>query len=236
MIRRTLGLVAVAIFGLTATTATTATQPAAARHLEYQFGYNTKAAGSGDGTGTTTVEIAPAKDGGVLVTASDFWWHTARPRGKNTCEVYPNGTVMCNEAPHSISPIQLTLFPLLARDYFHGLSAQSESKWQNTFQIKAAIVAGAASNFGHHPYVWNCVYDLHGKGAIPSGEGVVHIVGQGTTQQEGGRYRKGTAKLSVGYDPAIHLPVIVDDVRTHLPQTTVYNNDWVELKLLKHSN
>ena len=207
-----------------------------ARHLEYQFGYNTKAASSGDGTGTTTVEIlGPAADGGLKVSASDFWWHTARPRAKNTCEVYPNGSVSCSQPPYSISPIQLTLFPLLARDYFSGLSANPSSSWKNTYQVKAAIVAGAATNFANHPYTWNFVYSLHGKGAIQNGEGLIHVVGDGTSEQQGGRYRKGTAKLSLAYDPAIKLPVLVQDTRTHLPQQTVYNNDFVELKLLKHS-
>src|SRR5271166_6542152 len=104
--------------------------PAPVRHLVYQFGYNTKVAKAGNGTGTTTVDIlGPAQDGGVMISGTDYWWNTARPRATNTCEVYPNGGVTCAERPYAISPMQLTLFPLLAHKYFSGLAAGPTSSW-----------------------------------------------------------------------------------------------------------
>lgn len=73
------------------------------RHLVYEFGYNTPAAKSGQGTGTMTVDISgPVADGGLMVTASDHWWNTVRPRAANTCEVYADGKVNCSQRPYSI--------------------------------------------------------------------------------------------------------------------------------------
>ena len=78
-------------------------QPPLIRHLVYQFGFNTKAASAGTGTGTTTVDIyGPTADGGLLISGQDFWWNTVRPRATNTCEVYPNGSVDCKDAPYAI--------------------------------------------------------------------------------------------------------------------------------------
>src|SRR5580700_482285 len=145
-----------AIFVLSAQAPT----PSPVRQLVYEFGYNTKVASSGNGTGTTTVAILGlAKDGGMMVSGTDYWWNTARPRATNTCEVYPNGGVSCLQRPYALSVIQLTLFPLLARNYFKGLSASGTSSWQHTYQVKAAIVPGA-NGFAGELYTWNCTYGL----------------------------------------------------------------------------
>jgi len=220
--------------GLVALSGQTPT-PAPVRQLVYEFGYNTKVASSGNGTGTTTVAIlGPAPDGGVLVSGTDYWWNSARPRATNTCEVYANGTVSCSQAPYAISPIQLTLFPLLGRNYFHGLSPSGMSSWTSTYQVKAAILPGA-SGFAGQLTTWKCAYSLHGKGPIAKAGPTVLIESTGTLDQQGGRYFKATSKQRIAYDPVAKIPVVVRDVRTHVPQKSVYSNDLVELKLTKDS-
>jgi hypothetical protein len=202
--------------------------------LVYEFGYNTAAAKSGPGTGTTTIQImGGASDGGVMIGGTDNWWNSARPRATNLCELYPNGTVDCAQRPYAISPIQLTIFPLLARDFFNGLGNGS-SGWERSYQVKAAIIPGASGMAGN-PYTWNCVFNLHGKGQIPNAGSAVLIETTGTLTQQGGHYLKGTSKQRIAYDPVSKVPVAIRDVRTHLPQRTVYNNDFIELKLMKDS-
>jgi hypothetical protein len=231
---KALGVLLSILFGLSGQMPAPAT-PAVVRHLVYQFGYNTKVGTSGTGTGTTTVDIlGPAPDGGVMVNGTDYWWNTARPRATNACEVYPNGGVSCLQRPYAISPIQLTLFPLLAHNYFKGLSAGGKSSWTHTYQIKAAIIPGA-NGFAGQLYTWKCIYSLHGTGPIAGAAPLVLIQSNGTLDQQGGRYLQATDKQRIAYDPVAKIPVIVNDVRTHLPQTTVYNKDLVELKLTKDS-
>ncbi len=140
-----IGLLVAALLALSAQTGASAP----ARHLVYRFGYNTKVANSGNGTGTTTVDIlGPAADGGVMIGGTDDWWNTARPRATYTCEVYPNGGVSCAQAPYAISPMQLSLFPMLAAKYFSGLAAGPTSSWTKNNQVKAAIVPGASGFAG----------------------------------------------------------------------------------------
>lgn len=209
--------------------ATSASAPM--RHLVYQFGYNTKVANSGNGTGTTTVDIVgPAPDGGVTVSGTDFWWNTARPRATNTCEVYPNGSVTCLQPAFGISPMQFTLFPLLGRKYFSGLAAGPKSAWTNKNEIKAAIVPGAAG-FAGQVTTWDCVFMLTGKGPIAGSAPLVLVQQTGTLSQQGGTYRSATEKASIAYDPVQKVPAFIDEVRTHFPQRSVYNNDTIQLKL-----
>jgi hypothetical protein len=207
--------------------------PAPLRQLVYEFGYNTAVASSGNGTGTTTVDIlGPAKDGGVMISGTDYWWNTARPRATNTCEVYPSGSVSCSQRPYALSPIQLTLFPLLGRSYFKQLSASGT--WKHTYQVKAAILPGA-SGFAGQLTTWNCAYTLHGKGPIPNAGGTVLVESTGRLDQQGGRFFEATSKQRIAYDTVAKIPVVVRDVRTHVPQRSVYSNDLVELKLTKDS-
>jgi hypothetical protein len=205
------------------------------RHLVYQFGFNTSAAASGRGTGTITVDIlGPAADGGVEIRGTDSWWNTVRPRATNTCELYANGGVSCTQAPFALSPIQLTLFPLLARNYFAGLSRSGTSSWKRTFNVKAALVPGAAG-FAGQLTTWACTYTLQGKGPIPDAAPAIMVHTEGTLVQQGGRYFRATSKQAIAYDPVAGIPVAVRDVRTHLPQTTVFNNDLISLKLSSES-
>jgi hypothetical protein len=202
-------------------------------HLVYEFGYNTKVAKSGPGTGTTTIDVAgPAADGGLLVSGTDFWWNTVRPRATNTCEVYPSGSVSCLQRPYAISPMQLTIFPLLARNYFKGLSASGTSTWKRRFEIKAAIVPGA-NGFAGQLYTWDCDFALQGKGASADAKSQVLVQSNGTLTQQGGRYRSATEKAGILYDVVHKVPAFVSETRTHLPQTNVYNNDDIQVKLIR---
>ena len=210
--------------------------PASVRHLVYRFGYNTAVANSGQGTGTTTVDISgPAQDGGVMISGADFWWNTVRSRATNTCEVYPTGRVNCAQAPHAISPMQLTLFPLLAHKYFNGLSASGTNTWDHTYTVFAAVLAGAPSGFASTPNTWKCTYALHGKGLIANAGGTILVETDGRLAQQGGRYWQASSKQRVAYDPAAQIPVVIRDTRTHLPMRSVYSNDLIELKLEKDS-
>ncbi len=206
------------------------------RHLVYEFGFNTKVATSGNGTGTTTIDImGPAKDGGVMISGTDYWWNTVRPRATNTCEVYPDGGVSCQQAPYAISPIQFTLFPLLGRNYFHPLSTHGgHANWSRTYQVKAAILPGA-SGFASQLTTFNCVYTLNGTGKIAHGGGAILVEANGKLTQQGGRYLTASSKQRIAYDPAAGIPTVVRDVRTHLPMRSVYSNDLVELKLKSDS-
>jgi hypothetical protein len=205
------------------------------RHLVYQFGYNTKAAATGQGTGTTTVDVyGPTADGGLMITGTDFWWNTARARAANTCEVYPNGSVNCAERPYAISPMQLTIFPLLARGYFKNMATNSSASWSHAFKVTAAIIPGGSTAFAGNPYTWDCKFTLNGKGPIAGSKPATDLIQtSGTLTQEGGRYFSMKSKQHIVYDPVAKLPAIVSDVRTHFPQTNVYNNDLIDMQLIK---
>ncbi len=173
---KTVGLVFAALVSLSGQ----ASAPAPARHLVYQFGYNTKVANSGQGTGTTTIDISgPAQDGGMMISGTDHWWNTVRPRGTNTCEIHRNGNLSCSQAPYAISPIQVTIFPLLARGFFKGLDASATSSWKRSYQLYAAIIPGA-SGFAGQPTTWTFSYNLQGKGPIKGAAPLVLIEADGT--------------------------------------------------------
>jgi hypothetical protein len=211
--------------------------PPLLRHLVYEFGYNTKVAKQGNGTGTTTIDIhGPMADGGLSISGTDYWWNTARPRATNTCEVYANGSVNCAGRPYAISPIQLTIFPLLARGYFKQMATSSTATWTHSFNVTAAIIPGASTTFAGSPYTWKCAFTLHGKGPIAGSSPALDLVqSSGTLTQEGGRYFSMKSKQRIAYDPVGKVPAFVSDERTHYPQTNVYNNDLIELKLTKVS-
>lgn len=204
-------------------------------HLVYEFGLNANAGDSSQGQGKMTVDIAgPAADGGRVVSGSDFWWNTVRARATNTCEVYPNGTMKCNKAPYGISPNQISLFSLLGRDFFDGLGSGGHGKWTQTFTWYAAVIPGAAGMPGQ-PNTWNCVFHMQGKGLAKDSNHLYVVEINGTMEQKGGHFRTGTVKGGVLYDANLKLPVFVNQTRTRLPQTNVYNNDFYQLKLIKQS-
>jgi len=223
-----------AFFILSGLTSSMAAGAAGTRHLVYQFGYNTPVAASGNGTGTTTIDITPATDGGVMISGTDHWWNTVRARATNTCELYRNGDVKCSQAPYSISPMQFTIFPLLAHDYFSQLNAAGTSTWSHTFQFYGAIIPGA-SGFAGQPYTWKCSYHFQGKGPIKNAGPLVLVQAEGTLNQQGGTFLKAKSKQRIVYDPVAKITGIVSDVRTHIPMRSVYSNDSIELKLTKDS-
>lgn len=203
------------------------------RQIVYEFGFNTKAASAGNGTGTTTVEIMGLQpDGGVMVSGTDNWWNSARPRATNACEVYPDGGVSCQKPAYAISPIQFTLFPLLAKSFFQPLSGNAHAHWTRTYNMKVAILPGA-SGFANQLTTFKCAYTLQGQGKIAHAAGAILVEATGKLTQQGGRYLMASSKQRIAYDPAAKIPVAVSDVRTHLPMRSVYSNDLVELKLTK---
>lgn len=232
-----IGLIVAALFVLTAQTPANAPQSAVkyTRHVVYQFGYNTAAASSGQGTGTTTIDISgPNKDGGLTITGTDFWWNTVRPRAANTCHVHLNGDVMCSAAPYAISPMQLTIFPLLAIGVFKALTPAGTSSWSRSYKVYAAIIPGA-SGFAGTPTTWSCSYKYQGKGPINGSSSFMLVEANGSLDQQGGTFLKAPSKQRIAYDPAGKLAVVVSDTRTHIPYRSVYSNDVINLKLLKDS-
>ncbi|HZZ01205.1 MAG TPA: hypothetical protein VFE36_16705 [Candidatus Baltobacteraceae bacterium] len=199
-------------------------------HLVYRFGYNTPAANSGKGTGTTTIDVmGPASDGGLIVSGTDFWWNTVRARATNTCEVYKDGTVACNTAPYALSPMQLTIFPLLAKSYFKDVSSGGPTNWTQTFTVKA-VVAPGATGFAGQLYTWKCSFNVTNKGQIPKGDPLVLVTTNGSLVQG---FFRATSKQRIAYDPVNKVPAVVSDVRTHVPQRSSESFDTIEVKLQK---
>jgi hypothetical protein len=230
---KTIALLAASVVLLSGQAPSEASAPV--RHLVYEFGYNTKAASAGQGTGTLAVDISgPAADGGIVVSGTDHWWNTPRARATNTCEVYPNGNVNCKERPYAISPMQLTLFPLLGRSFFEALGTSGNGSWQQTYTVYAALLP-AASGSANAPNTWKCTFAFEGKGPISGAAGSVLIQDSGTLAQTSGRYYKATSKQRIAYQTRANVPVAVSDTRTYIPQTSVYSNGLVELKLIKDS-
>ena len=209
----------------------------AVRHLVYQFGYNTKAAKQGNGTGTTTIDIVGlAADGGMNVTATDFWWNTVNPRQTSTCEVYPNGGITCPTRPYILSPIQVTILSLLGRHYFSALTGGTNVSWQQTFAVKAAFAPSAPGGFSGQLYTWNCTNALQAKGTTPNDGGpVVVIHGTGTMKQQGGRYYTVNQKSTILFDPRLKIPVYLSENFKFVPQRNT-NREEIELKLIKYSS
>jgi hypothetical protein len=200
-------------------------------HLVYRFGYNTRATDSGTGTGTTTIDIlGQAKDGGVMIKAADFIWNTVRPRAANTCEVYANGSTVCAQPPYALSLVQVTIFPLLARGYFAPLAGNANATWSHAFQIQATFAPSLNAGFFGQVYTWKGSYNLTGKG--PSNQPQFLLVSQaGKFTQQGGRAISFQEQANILWDPAAGVPVFISEQRTFYPQHTVYNNDYVELRL-----
>ena len=206
----------------------------AVTHLVYRFGYNTKATNEGNGTGTTTIDIgAVAHDGGMMVTASDDWWNTARPRQSYTCEVYPSGGVTCAKPPYALSPIQIAIVPLLGQAYFSALSAGATSSWKQTYNVRATFFPAASTGFAGQVYTWTCAYTLTGNGTVSNnGAPLNSIHADGAMKQQGGRYITVNQKANILFDPRLQMPVYVDEAITFVPRVTV-NQYTVELKLIR---
>jgi hypothetical protein len=196
--------------------------PSTIAHADYRFGYNTAATETGPGTGTMSVDIGPLMpDGGVTISAQDDWWNSVRPRATNSCEVYPNGNVSCLQRPYAISPMQLVLFPMLGSNYFHGLGDVGNGTWTQSFRVSRGDL-----------WLWDYKFNMTGSGLVDGATALYGINVTGSASQIGGRYRGGDFKQHIYYDREVGLPAIVEDERAHLPQTSVYNKDYVELRLI----
>jgi hypothetical protein len=195
------------------------------RHVEYAFAtYSTAKATSGLYNGTLSVDIlGPAADGGTIVQASEWWYYTLRPRQTRECEVYAAGTVRCDDAPPYPSEAELVLFPLLARNFFDGISAGRPSSWQRNFNLsvqKGLYVTVAAITLSATP-------QNGGRNLVVTSKGVF--------QQLDRRMRKALKAGRLVYDPATGLPVEVHEVRSPTPTNSIYAETAVDLLLLKDS-
>ncbi len=224
------GILAAAILALSAQTP--APVPAAAvRHLEYAFSpypvsrvADTGTVGpiSGPGTGTMSIDIAgPASDGGLVISATEDWWYSVRPRQTHTCEVYPNGGLSCDYIP-SPSASELVLLPLLARDYFSGVGGSSG--WQQAYKL----------SFGDGYVVTAVKNDLHVTGSSDAGR-IVNVALNGTLTQLDRRYFKAGETGTIAYDTKTSVPVTVHMVRQWVPTDSAFSSNGVDFKLLKDS-
>ncbi|MEO7202318.1 MAG: hypothetical protein ABI431_05925 [Candidatus Tumulicola sp.] len=189
-------------------------------HADYRFGYNTEASEAGPDS-TLIVPGAAMADGGVLVSATDTWWNSVRFLATNSCEVYPNGNVTCLDRPYDLSPMQLVLFPMLGHQYFSRLGRSGDGNWTQSYRVSHGDL-----------YLYDCQFVMRGSGALGGSNSIFAIDVNGKSDQVGGAYRGGELKQRIYYDVEVGLPAIVEDQRAHLPQTTIYNNDYVELRLI----
>jgi hypothetical protein len=169
-----------------------------------------------------SVDIGAAMtDGGVMVSATDTWWNSVRSRATNSCEVYPNGDVTCLDRPYDLSPMQLVLFPMLGRQYFSRLGRSGDGSWTQTYRVSHGDLV-----------LYDYQFAMRGTGPAADTDNIFSIDVSGKADQVGGRYRGGDLKQRIYYDAEVGLPAIVEDERAHLPQTTIYNKDYVELRLI----
>jgi hypothetical protein len=222
------------IFGVLAAAilALSAQAPApAVRHLEYAFSpypvsrvADTGTVGtiSGPGTGTMSVDIeGPASDGGLVISATEDWWYSVRPRQTHTCEVYPNGGLSCDYIP-APSASELVLLPLLARDYFSGVGS---SQWQQAYKL----------SFGGGYVVTAVTNNLRVIGSSDAGR-IVNVALNGTLTQLDRHYFKAGESGTIAYDTKSSVPVTVHVVRQWVPSDSTFSSNAVDFKLLKDSS
>ena len=202
----------------------------AVRHLQYAFSpYRVSRVATSDtigpiegpGTGTMSVDIlGQASDGGLMISATEDWWYSVRPRQTHTCEVYPNGGLSCDYIP-SPSASELVLLPLLARDYFAGVAS---SQWQQTYRL----------SFGDAYVVTAVTNTLHVTGSSDGGR-IVDIGMNGTLTQLDRHYFKASVVGRIAYDTKSSVPVTVHIVRQWTPTDSTFSSNAVDFKLLKDS-
>jgi hypothetical protein len=200
------------------------------RHLEYAFSPYPAArvADTGDigpmtgpGTGTMSVDImGQATDGGVMISATESWWNSVRPRQTHTCEVYSNGGLSCDYIPAPSAP-ELVLLPLLARDYFAGVA---NSHWQQSYKI----------SFGGGYVVTAATTNLNVVGSSDGGR-IVKLAVDGTLKQLDRNYRSAREHGVIAYDTAASLPVTVHLSHMWTPTDSTFTTSVVDLELLKDS-
>src|SRR5262249_19779951 len=160
-------------------------------------------ADSGPYTGTLKIDLQPpATDGSIAVAATEMWWNTLRPTATDDCAIFPNGAISCLERPYSLSPMDLTVFPLLATNYFNGLTL-GKSSWPTSFQLTKGIS------------LWDCA-TMSDQGIVP-GTSLRLVVGTGTITPHGNHYTEEAVQVTtrIAYDPVARLPVLVNQEMLH---------------------
>jgi hypothetical protein len=200
------------------------------RHLEYAFSpypvsrvadNGTVGQISGPGTGTMSVDIlGPAADGGLMISATEDWWNSVRPRQTHTCDVSPNGGLSCDYIP-SPSASELVLLPLLARDYFSGVAG---AQWQQAYKL----------SFGNGYVVTAVTNDLHVTGSSDAGR-IVNVALNGTLTQLDRHYFKASELGTIAYDTKAAIPVTAHVVRQWTPTDSSFSSNAVDFRLLKDS-
>ena len=194
------------------------------RHLEYAFAtYPTANATKGYFNGTLSVDaLGPTPNGGVYVRMTESWYRAVRQRQPRTCEVYPEGTVRCNDEPPYPTESELALFPLLGRDFFKSASSQHESMWQQKFTLsfrKGTYAAAASMNLK----------------TTPKGDArVVTGTMSGAYNQLSTTGVKVNVDATFMYDLVARVPLAVHDVRMTTPGG-IYNRMSADLQLTADS-
>jgi hypothetical protein len=226
---RRFAMLAAAVFALSAQTpARTTVEPQ--RHLEYAFSpYRVvRAVDSetilpieGPGTGTMGIDIlGHAPDGGLMISATEDWYYSVRPRQTHTCEVYPNGGLSCDYIP-SPSASELVILPMLARDYFSGVAA---SQWKQSYRL----------SFGGDYVVTAVTNNLQVTGSSDAGR-VVNVAVNGTLAQLDRRFLHATETGTIVYDTKSSIPIAAHIVRQWVPTDSAFSSNAVDFKLLKDS-
>lgn len=199
------------------------TPAAPARHLEYAFAiYPTARSNNGDYDGKLSVDVlGQAPDGGMLVRASEWWYFTLRPRQARECEIYAGGSVRCDNVPPYPSDVELTLFPLLAPDFFKSGSLTGASSWQQQFTL----------SLDKNLYVTQASMNLS---ATPQGS-QLNVTSKGRFQQLDRSRRTIVEEGRFTYDRTLGIPIVVHDVHGPLPTASVYSQLSVDLQLMKDS-
>lgn len=194
------------------------------RHLEYAFAtYPTANGTKGYFNGTLSVDVlGPTPSGGVYVRMTESWYRAVRQRQPRTCEVYPEGTVRCNDEPPFPTESELALFPLLGRDFFKSASSQRESTWQQKFILsfrKGTYAAAASMNLKTTP------------------QGDARVV-TGTMSGAYNQLRTTGVKVNVDatfkYDIVARVPLVIHDVRMTTPGG-IYDSTSADLQLTADS-
>jgi hypothetical protein len=195
------------------------------RHLEYAFAiYPVAKPNNGYYNGTLSVDVlGPAPDGGMLVSASEWWYYTLRPRQTRGCEVYPTGSVRCDDTPPYPSESELVLFPLLADKFISNASATGASSWEQKFTL----------SFSKGLFVTDASMDLS---AMPRGDGrLLDVKSTGVFQQVDRHQWKEQEDGKFLYDRVASIPVLVHEERAPTPTRSVYSSTAVDLRLIRDS-
>lgn len=223
-------LLAICLALLAAPASAAPVSAAPVRHLKYAFSiYPTGRVDladvgklEGPDTGVMSVDInGTAPDGGMLVSASEWWWNAIRPEQTRSCEVYPTGAMKCGNYPTPTVPEQV-LFPLLAREYF--APSANGAPWNRSY----------LTNYGNGWLVTSTDANLHLLAASDDGR-ILHVESSALLAQAGIPSRKVYERSQIAYDKVAGIPVNVYEVRQASPTNSVFTSASVYLKLTSDS-